>query len=76
MRKEIFELVIELGGQGLVMRHHQRRAVRRLDDLRGSISLAGPRHPQQNLMLLAIKHTAGQGFYGLLLIALGFVWAD
>ena len=48
--KEALELLVELRGQGLVVRHHQRRPVRARDDLRHRERLARSRDPEQHLV--------------------------
>src|SRR5208282_902427 len=73
VRKEILELVIKLRRQGLVVRHHERRPIGRLNHLRHGESLARPGNSQQYLMLLAIKHTASERLNRRSLIALRLV---
>ena len=55
LREEALELLIELRGQGLVVRHHQRRPVRARDDLRHRERLARSRDPEQHLVLIAAR---------------------
>ena len=74
--EEAFEFVVELGSQGLVVRHDQGRPVCGLDHLGGGVGLARSGDPEQHLMLLAIEYAAGEGFDGLCLVALGFVVAN
>src|ERR1700758_4048547 len=60
MRKEAFELVIKLRGQCLVVRHHQRWTIDRLNHLRHGERLARPGDAEQNLVLLAVEDPARQ----------------
>ena len=53
LRKEAPELLIQLGGERLVVRHHQRRAVHLRDGLRHRERLAGAGDAQQHLMRVA-----------------------
>ena len=53
VREEPLELLVELRGQGLVVRHHQRRAVGLGDDPRHGEGLARPGDPEQDLVLVA-----------------------
>ena len=73
VRKEVLELVVKLRRQRLVMRHHQRWTVHRLDHLRHGERLARPGDAEQNLVLLAVIKPAGQRLDGGRLIALRFV---
>src|SRR5208282_6812568 len=75
VREKALELVVELGGQRLVVGHDQDRAVGRLDHLGRGEGLARSGDPEQHLMLLAIEDPSGEGFDGLSLIALGSVAA-
>ena len=52
--EEALELVVELGSQGLVVREHERRALRRLDHLGHGVRLPRPRDAQQDLVGLAV----------------------
>ena len=61
--------MIELRGEGLVVRQHQRRAADALDHLGHRERLAGAGDAQQNLMLLAVAQAARQFRDGGLLIA-------
>ena len=76
MREEALELVIELGGEGLVVGHHQRGAVRLLDDLRHGVGLAGSSNAQQHLVLLTVEHTSYQGLNRIALVTFRLVVAD
>jgi len=49
VRKELLELGVQLGGQGLVVRHHQGRALGVLNDVGHGERLAGPGDPHQHL---------------------------
>ena len=75
MGKEVFELVVELSGQSLVVGHDEGRAVGGLDHFGRSEGLARSGHAEQDLMLLAIKNAADEGVDGSSLITLGFVAA-
>ena len=59
VREEIFEFVIELGGQGFVVGHDERGAVQLLDHFSGCVSFAGAGYAQKDLMLFAIEQTSG-----------------
>ncbi len=50
--------MVELRGQRLVVRQHQRRAVHGLDDLGHGEGLARTGNAEQHLMLLAVAHAA------------------
>ena len=52
VREELAELVRELGGQGLVRRHHQRGPLEPLDHPRGGRRLAGAGRAEQHDVLL------------------------
>ena len=58
--EELLELVIELRGEGLVMRQDQRRAVGLLDDLGHGEGLAGAGDAEQHLVLLARREALHQ----------------
>ena len=68
MWERSFELLVELGGQGLVVRHDERGPVDRLDHLGHGKSLAGTGDAQQNLVLLGVEHAPDSGLtsHGLL----------
>ena len=53
VREEPLELLIELGGERLVVRHHQRRPVGARDGLGHREGLARARHAEQHLVLVA-----------------------
>src|SRR5258708_30977069 len=53
LREEALELVIELGGEGLVMGEDKRRAVHGIDDLRHREGFAGAGDAEKNLVLFA-----------------------
>ncbi len=76
MGKEALEFVIELGRQGLVMRHHHRGPVGLLDHLGHGVGLARAGDSEQNLVLLAVENAANQGFDGSSLVAARLVVAD
>jgi hypothetical protein len=69
IREERLEFVVELRRQRLVVRQHQGRPPNRLHHLGHGERLAGPRHAQQHLVLLAIAYAARQFGNGRLLIA-------
>ncbi len=71
VREEALELAIELGGQRLVGREHQRRALRRLDHLGHGEGLARAGDAEQHLVALMRVHLRHQLGDGLRLIALG-----
>ena len=54
VREELLELAVELGGQRLVVRHHQRRAVDSLDDLGHDVGLAGAGRAQKRLVSIVL----------------------
>ena len=51
--EEFLEFAVELGGQGLVVRHHQRGPLLLLDDVGHGEGLAGAGHAHEHLVLLA-----------------------
>ncbi len=53
MGKELFELVVELGGEGLVVREDERGALEVFDDLRHGEGLAGAGDAEQDLIFFA-----------------------
>ena len=53
VREELLELLVQLRGERLVVRHDQRRLLDRLDDLRGGEGLAGAGRAEQHLVLQA-----------------------
>ena len=67
--EERFELVIELRGEGLVVRQDQRRAAHGLDDLGHGEGLAGPGHAEQNLVLFPFANSAREFGDGVFLVA-------
>ena len=71
VREEALELAIELGGQRLVGREHQRRALRRLDHLRHGEGLARAGDAEQHLVALMRVHLRHQLGDGRRLVALG-----
>ena len=50
VRKELLELAVQLGGEGLVVAQDQRGPLTPLDDIGDGERLAGPRHPEQGLV--------------------------
>ncbi len=73
LREEVLELVIELGGERLVVRQDQRRPIQLLDDLGHREGLAGSGNAKQNLVLFAFVDTPGKRRDGRGLIATGGV---
>ena len=53
LREELLELLVELGGEGLVVRHDQRRLLDGLDDLGGGERLPRARRAEQHLVAKA-----------------------
>src|ERR1019366_10351321 len=51
--EEMLELVVELGGEGLVVREDERGTLHGFDDLRHGEGLAGTGDAEQDLILLA-----------------------
>ncbi len=76
LRKEAFELGVELGGQRLVVRDHERGPVDLLDDVRHGEGFAGAGDAEQRLMFRAGLQSLHQLRNGLRLITSGFVWRD
>ena len=68
MREEVLELLVELRGQNLVVRHDQRRPLQRLDHLAHGERLARAGDAQQHLVLFALHHAAHQLLDGLTLV--------
>ena len=73
--EEALELVIKLRRQRLVVRHHQRRALRFLDHLGHGKRLAGAGDAEQHLVLFALAQPARKLLDGRSLIALRLVVA-
>ena len=71
VREEALELAIELGGQRLVGREHERRALRRLDHLGHGEGLARAGDAEQHLVALMRVHLRHQLGDGLRLVAFG-----
>jgi len=71
--EELPELGIELGSQGLVVRHHQRGDLELLNDIRHSEGLAGAGGAQQHLVLEALLDAFDQLADGFRLVAGGFI---
>ncbi len=67
--KNDLEFVIELRGEGLVVRQHQRRAADLFDQLGHGEGLAGAGDAEQHLMLFAVADAARQFRDGVFLIA-------
>jgi hypothetical protein len=60
--KQALELAVELVGQGLVVRHHQRGPLSLGDHLRHGEGLSTSRDPEQNLRRIAALHASDQLF--------------
>jgi hypothetical protein len=73
VREEALELAVELGGQRLVRRQDQRRALGALDHLRHGVGLARAGDAEQHLGLLAVGDALDQFGDGGRLVALGFI---
>ena len=67
-REKLFELAVELGRQGLVVGHDQRRTVQIPDHIRDGERLAGTCHSEQRLVAVASQQRATQCFDRLPLI--------
>ena len=76
LREELAELRAELGGQGLVVREHQRRALDALYDLGHRIGLAGTRDAEQGLLSYPALQARCQRVYGLRLVPRRNIAAD
>ena len=58
--EKLLELTAKLGGEGLVVRQHQRGAVDIGDDIRHREGLARTRDTKQCLLFIAAQHAVGQ----------------
>ena len=76
LREEGLELLVELGGEGLVVGQDQGRAVDPVQDRGDGEGLAAARHPEQHLVLVAAKDPRGQLVDGPRLVALRLEVAD
>ncbi len=74
--EEIAKLAVELGGEGLVVRHHQRRAVHLGDEVGDGEGLAAAGDAEEDLMSVAAPEAAEQFLDRLGLIAGRFVLRD
>ena len=74
--EEVLELAIELGGQRLVRRQDQRRALRRLDHLGHGEGLARAGDAEQDLVALAVVEALDEVGDGGRLVAGGLVVGD
>ncbi len=74
--KELLELVIELGGEGLVVGEDQRRTVGLLDDLGHGEGLAGAGDAEEDLVFFAGGETANELVDGARLVAAGLIGGD
>jgi hypothetical protein len=75
-REELFELVIELVGQGLVVGNDQGGLLAFLDDIGHGIGLSGARDAYQGLKLLVSFQAGNELFDGLRLGAARFETGD
>ncbi len=71
--EELAELGVELRGERLVRREHQRRAAEPRDDVRHGVGLAGPGHPEQRLEREAVADAFDELVDRLGLVARGLV---
>ena len=71
--EKLLELRTKLGGKGLIVRQHQRRALHRLDDLRHGEGLTRAGHAQKHLLTQTILHTLRQRGDRRRLIARGLI---
>ena len=71
--EEGFELVVELGGQGLVVCEDEGRTVELFDDLGHRESLAGAGDAEEDLVFFAGVEAGDELGYGSRLVALGLV---
>ena len=60
VREELLELVVELRGEGLVRRHHERRTIQSLDHAGDREGLPAARHAEQRLVVVAALHPRAQ----------------
>ena len=67
--KEFFELGGELGGQGLVVGHHQRGALHPLDDVGHGEGLAAAGHAHEGLPVGALDNAVDQAIHSFRLVA-------
>ena len=71
VREEFLEFIVELGRQGFIGRHHQRRSVQPRNDMRHGKGFARTGHAQQHLMWQPVLHALGELIDRLGLVALG-----
>ena len=76
VREELLELAVELGGQGLVVRHDQRGPLLGLDDVGHGERLARAGHAHEHLVLRCRAEPVDEGVDGLRLIAGGLEGGD
>jgi len=74
--EELLELVVELGGEGLVVSQNQRRAIRLLDDLGHGEGFAGAGNAEQHLMFFAVQEPLDELVDGAGLIAARLIMGD
>jgi L-asparaginase II len=72
VREEAPELLVELGGEGLVVRHHQGRAIHRGDDRGHRERLARAGDAEQDLVLVAARQAVNELRHRVHLIAAEF----
>jgi hypothetical protein len=75
-REELFELIIELVGQGLVVGNYQGGLLAFLDDIGHGVGLSGSRDAYQGLKLLASFQAGNEFFDGFRLRAARFETGD
>ena len=67
--EEVLELLVELGGEGLVVGEDQRGALGGLDDFGHDVGLAGAGDAQQGLVFIPFVYAVNQLLDGLGLVA-------
>ena len=76
MGEELFELVVELRGEGLVMGEDERGAIDGADDLGHGEGFAGAGDAEQDLVFVAGLEAGDEFADGTRLVALGLVLGD
>src|SRR4029079_17009195 len=71
VREELLELAVQLRGERLVRREHQRRTLHRRDDVRNREGFSRTGHAEQRLMREAGLETVDQSLDRLRLVARG-----
>ena len=72
--EEILELGVQLGCQGLVVRHHQGRLLDLIDHRGDRVRLSGPGSPEQDLVAVAVLDSLNHLADGFRLVAGWFKW--